>query len=61
MIGSGKYGVPETVASGKGIPGMRGGPHLVYAERIPAKYNTKSKEIVEVKSGGPNVFDFKID
>lgn len=40
-------------------PEMGGG--YVFKERIPAKFNTKSNETIEVKLGGDNVFDFKID
>jgi len=36
---------------------MSGGPTV---ERIPAKYNRKSEEVVEVTAGGPNVFDYDI-
>ncbi len=33
----------------------------VAKERIPAKYNAESKEIIEVKKGGPNQFDYAIE
>jgi hypothetical protein len=39
------------------VPGESG---PVARERIPAKYNTQSNEVIEVKKGGPNVFDFDI-
>jgi hypothetical protein len=40
-------------------PEMGGG--YVFKERIPARFNSKSNEMIEVKQGGGNVFDFQID
>lgn len=44
---------PEEYAAGKQPPPNR--------ERIPAKYNTESQEIVEVEAKGKNQFDFTIE
>ncbi len=39
-----------------GMPGMPG----VEENVLPAKYNTESKEVREVKDSGPNEFDFTV-
>jgi hypothetical protein len=37
------------------------GPKSIFSkERIPADYNLKTKQVVEVKEGGPNQFDYAI-
>lgn len=41
-----------------GVPGPSG--NYVSKDRIPAAYNTASKEEVEVTDKGPNVFDWDI-
>ena len=41
-----------------GLPGPTG--NYVSKDRIPAEYNTASKQEVEVKDKGPNVFDWDI-
>ncbi len=41
-----------------GMPGPSG--NYVSKDRIPAAYNTASKQEVEVKDQGPNVFDWDI-
>jgi hypothetical protein len=41
-----------------GLPGPTG--NYVSKDRIPAAYNTASKQEVEVKDQGPNVFDWDI-
>jgi len=43
-------------------PQQRQGPRQPppATERVPAEYNTKSKQIVEVTKQGPNQFDFAI-
>jgi hypothetical protein len=38
-------------------PGESGPPAK---ELIPARYNSESQEVVEVKKGGPNTFDYDI-
>jgi hypothetical protein len=57
----GKYKVmissADAVLKEDPAPGESGPPAK---ERIPEKYNVKSTEIVEVKKGVPNVFDFDI-
>ena len=60
----GKYKV--IITSGDGVnmadpdepPGPTG--NIVSKDRIPPEYNVDSKQVVEVKSGGKNVFDFPI-
>ncbi len=42
----------------EGMPGPSG--NYVSKDRIPADYNTASKQEVEVKDQGPNVFDWDI-
>lgn len=44
---------PEELTAGKTAPPNR--------ERIPAKFNTMSQEIVEVSNDKPNVYEFKIE
>lgn len=44
---------PEEYAAGKQAPPPK--------ERIPAKYNTASQEMVDVQKAGPNRFDFQIE
>jgi hypothetical protein len=41
------------------VPGDPG--NTQFKERIPARYNAKTTLTAEVKSAGPNVFDFKLD
>jgi len=57
----GKYKVVISSSDAKAkedpVPGESGPPAK---ERIPAKYNTASAEVVEVKRGGPNVFDYDV-
>jgi hypothetical protein len=43
------------VGAGPGQPGIRTAP-----ERVPAEYNIKSKQTIEVKTGGDNNFTFDI-
>ncbi len=50
-------GDPKVQAPPEELPGA---PRPVAKERIPRDYNTQSKQFVEVKSGGPNTFDFNI-
>jgi hypothetical protein len=62
----GKYVVRITAGDGKtpasneeaGAPG--GSTNIVSWELIPAEWNTRSKHVEEVKSGGTNKFDFDI-
>jgi hypothetical protein len=56
MAGDGASG------SGGGIPGAdKPRPGVSPGqERIPPDYNVNSKQVVEVKEGGPNKFDFNI-
>ncbi len=42
----------------EGLPGPTG--NYVSKDRIPAAYNTASKQEIEVRDTGPNVFDFDI-
>jgi len=43
------------------MPGMTGeGGVTVAQDRIPAEYNTESKQEVTIESDGPNEFDFNI-
>jgi len=44
---------PEEYSAGKKIP-----PPV---ERIPAKYNTQTEQMVEVKTTGTNKFDYQIE
>src|SRR5687767_14041072 len=39
---------------------LPGAPFPVVKVRIPKEYNTQTKQVVEVKAGGPNSFDFHI-
>ncbi len=50
-------GDPTQTAPPEELPGA---PFPVAKERIPKEYNTDSKQVVEVKQGGPNQFDFTI-
>src|SRR5262249_17956017 len=50
-------GDPKVHASPDELPGA---PFPVAKERIPKEYNTQTKQVVEVKAGGPNTFDFDI-
>lgn len=47
------------VDSPDGIPGPTGG-NIVSKEKIPAEYNTKSKQEVTISSSKSNKFDFAI-
>lgn len=40
--------------------GGPGGSNIVSVDRIPAEYNERSQQQVEVKADGPNKFDFAI-
>jgi hypothetical protein len=76
LINQGKYTVPKKqglkpgkyrVLISSGDPKQHappeelpGAPFPVAKERIPREYNTASKQIVEVKKGNPNKFDFNI-
>ena len=42
------------------VPEMPGMSDEVPEERIPAEYNTESKQEITVTSGGPNEFEFNI-
>jgi hypothetical protein len=53
--GDGKTPVNEEEAGGPG-----GSTNIVSWDLIPADWNTKSKQQVEVKASGPNKFDFDI-
>jgi hypothetical protein len=44
---------PEEYAAGKKAPPPK--------ERIPAKYNTESQQIIDVQKSGANRFDFQIE
>jgi hypothetical protein len=50
-------GNPKQVAPPEELPGA---PRPVFKERIPKEYNSQTKQVVEVKKGGPNTFDFHI-
>jgi hypothetical protein len=50
--------VGDEKAEPVGPPGMKMPP--LGSERIPARYNTQSKETVEVRAGEENTFDFTI-
>ena len=50
-------GDPKVHAPPDELPGA---PFPVAKERIPKEYNTQTKQVVEVKAGGPNTFDFHI-
>ncbi|HXG11879.1 MAG TPA: hypothetical protein VNK04_19135 [Gemmataceae bacterium] len=61
----GRYRV--SIYGGDGLPSEGAGEPLPTTrgvirgkERIPAKYNTKSDQIIEVTDDGPNKFDFNI-
>jgi hypothetical protein len=61
----GSYHVDISSADSKGPPvivqGSPGGPGISVArERIPAEYNTNSKQSINVAKGGDNHFVFKI-
>jgi len=47
------------VDSPDGMPGPTGA-NIVSKEKIPAEYNTKSKQEITVSGSKPNVFDFTI-
>ena len=53
--GDGTSGGGNAEPSGRARPGATPG-----RERVPPEYNEKSQQIVEVKSDGPNKFDFRI-
>ncbi len=62
----GKYKVIITAGDGKtpadsadGLPGPTGA-NIISKDRIPAEYNTNSKQEVTVTDKGPNKFDFTI-
>ena len=50
-------GDPKVHAPADELPGA---PFPVAKERIPKEYNTQTNQVVEVKAGGPNTFDFDI-
>jgi hypothetical protein len=50
-------GDPKQHAPPEELPGA---PFPVAKERLPKEYNTASTQVVEVKKGGPNQFDFTI-
>lgn len=63
-LAPGKYNVRFTAfdreVAGPTVPGS--GPTPEPAKDIlPAKHGSDSKQEVEVKAGGPNVFEFKLD
>jgi hypothetical protein len=76
LIAAGKYAVAKkdglkpgryTVVISSGDPKVHappdelpGAPFPVAKERLPKEYNTQSKQVAEVKPGGPNKFDFHI-
>src|SRR5262245_31506548 len=76
MINDGKYLVPKAqglvpgkyrvvISSGERKGARLGagnpGPKSIFSkERIPPDYNLKTKQVVEVKRGGPNKFDYTI-
>jgi hypothetical protein len=75
LISAGKYAVAKKdglkpgkykVIISSGDPQVRapeelpGAPVPVAKERIPKDYNTQSQQVIEVKAGGANKFDFNI-
>jgi len=59
---AGKYKVVIHAGGGKSSskgepPGPTG---TVTGHQVPPEYNTESKQVVEVKDGEPNEFNFKI-
>jgi hypothetical protein len=54
VISSGDKNAPLTE------PGSPGPKNIFSKERIPADYNQKTKQVVEVKKEGPNQFDYPI-
>lgn len=56
VISSGDKKAPLTDPDSPG-PGPR---NIFSKERIPAEYNQRTKQVVEVKKGGPNKFDYVI-
>jgi hypothetical protein len=50
-------GDPKQHAPPEELPGA---PFPVAKERLPKEYNTASTQVVEVKKGGPNEFNFTI-
>lgn len=61
----GKYRVVITAGDGKTPAneeeaGGPGGSNIVSVDRIPADYNERSQQQIEVKANGPNKFDFAI-
>jgi hypothetical protein len=50
-------GDPKVHAPPDELPGA---PFPVAKERIPKEYNTQTTQVVQVKAGGPNTFDFTI-
>jgi hypothetical protein len=56
MISSGD---PNTTAPPEEAPGDSS-KRPVAKEMVPKEYNTETKQTVEVKKGGPNVFNFDI-
>jgi hypothetical protein len=50
-------GDPKVHAPPDELPGA---PFPVAKERLPKEYNTQTKQVVELKAGGPNRFDFNV-
>jgi hypothetical protein len=61
----GKYRVIITAGDGRtrensNEPPGPSGANIISKERIPAEYNTNTKQEVEVKDKGPNIFNYDI-